>query len=149
MYNKVILVGFLTRDIDLRYSPKGTAIAKSAIATNRFYIDTQTNEKKQETLFIDFTIFGRSAEVANQYLKKGSKVLIEGRLVLDQWIDSNGQKRYKHSVIVEKLQFMDTKEQHNNNYNKNETAQNFNDINKNQPTQNIPTIDIDEDDIPF
>ena len=74
MYNKVIMVGNLTRDIELRYLPSGSAIAKSAIATSYKY-KSATGEQKDEVCFLDFNIFGRSAEVANQYLKKGSKVL--------------------------------------------------------------------------
>jgi single-strand DNA-binding protein len=154
MYNKIILVGNLTRDVELRYSPAGTAIAKFGIATNRTYKDTVTGENKKEVMFIDVTVFGRSAEIANQYLRKGSKVLIEGRLVLDQWVDSTGQKRSKHSVVAEKVQFMETKAeaQRNREYeNSYETPQPQAQAPKQQPKQNneIPSIDIDEDEIPF
>jgi len=114
MYNKVILIGNLTRDVELKYTPNGTAIAKFGLATNRTYKDTMTGENKQEVMFIDITVFGRSAEVANQYLKKGRKVLIEGRLVFEQWVDSTGQKRSKHSVVAEKVQFMDSKSDNEN-----------------------------------
>ena len=109
MYNKVILIGNLTRDVELKYTPSGTAVAKFGLATNRTYKDTITKENKQEVMFIDITMFGRSAETANQWLRKGKKVLIEGRLVLDQWTDQTGQKRSKHSVVAEKMQFMDNK----------------------------------------
>ena len=111
MFNKVILIGNLTRDVELKYTPTGTAIAKFGLATNRTYKDSMTGENKQEVMFIDITVFGRSAEVANQYLSKGRKVLVEGRLVLDQWVDSSGQKRSKHSVVAEKVQFMDSRTQ--------------------------------------
>jgi single-strand DNA-binding protein len=84
MYNKVILIGNLSRDVELRYTPSGTGVAKFGLATNRTYIDASTKEKKQEVMFIDITMFGRSAETANQWLSKGKKVLIEGRLVLDR-----------------------------------------------------------------
>ncbi len=107
MYNKVILVGNLTRDIELRYSQSGTGIAKTAIATSRKF--TSNGEKKEEVCFVDITFFGRSAEVANQYLRKGSKILVEGRLSFDQWVDQNGQKRSKHSVIVETMQMLDSR----------------------------------------
>jgi len=151
MYNKVILIGNLTRDVELKYTPNGTAIAKFGLATNRTYKDTMTGENKQEVMFIDITVFGRSAEVANQYLKKGRRVLIEGRLVFEQWIDSTGQKRSKHSVVAEKVQFMDSKsESESSGYG---YQQNY----QQQPTQveqqmqknTIPSIDIDEEDIPF
>ena len=107
MYNKVILVGNLTRDIELRYSQGGMGIAKTAIATSRKF--TANGEKKEEVCFVDITFFGRSAEVANQYLRKGSKILVEGRLNFEQWVDQNGQKRSKHSVTVETMQMLDSK----------------------------------------
>ncbi len=107
MFNKVILVGNLTRDIELRYTQGGMAIANTAIATTRKF--TSNGEKKEEVCFIDITFFARSAEVANQYLRKGSKILVEGRLNFDQWVDQSGQKRSKHSVTVETMQMLDSK----------------------------------------
>ena len=107
MYNKTILVGNLTRDIELRYTQSGMAISKTAIATSRKF--TSNGEKKEEVMFIDLTFFGRSAEVANQYLRKGSKILAEGRIQFDQWVDQNGNKRSKHSVAVETMQMLDSK----------------------------------------
>ena len=107
MYNKVILVGNLTRDIELNYTQGGVAIAKTAIATSRKY--TSNGEKREEVCFVDITFFGRSGEVANQYLRKGSKILVEGRLNFDQWTDKNGQKRSKHSVSVESMQMLDSR----------------------------------------
>ena len=115
MYNKVILVGNLTRDIELRYSQGGMGIANTAIATSRKF--TQNGEKKEEVCFVDITFFGRSAEVANQYLRKGSKILVEGRLNFDQWVDQNGQKRSKHSVVVETMQMLDSKGDNQGSYN--------------------------------
>jgi len=107
MFNKVVLVGNLTRDIELRYAQSGSAIANAAIATSRKF--TQNGERKEEVCFIDITFFGRSAEVANQYLRRGSKILVEGRLNFDQWVAQDGSKRSKHSVIVETMQMMDSK----------------------------------------
>jgi len=108
MFNKIILVGNLTRDIELRYAQSGTAIANTAIATSRKF--TQNGEKKEEVCFVDITFFGRSGEVANQYLRKGSKILVEGRLNFEQWVDKqSGQKRSKHSVIAETMQMLDSK----------------------------------------
>ena len=107
MFNKVILVGNLTRDIELRYSQAGMGIANTAIATTRKY--TSNGEKKEEVCFVDITFFARSAEVANQYLRKGSKILVEGRLNFDQWVDQNGQKKSKHSIVVETMQMLDSK----------------------------------------
>ena len=107
MYNKVILVGNLTRDIELRYSQAGMGIANTAIATTRKF--TSNGEKKEEVCFVDITFFARSAEIANQYLRKGSKILVEGRLNFEQWVDQNGQKRSKHSIVVETMQMLDSK----------------------------------------
>jgi len=107
VFNKIIVVGNLTRDIELRYTQGGTAIAKTAIATSRKF--TSNGEKKEETCFVDITFFGRSGEVANQYLRKGSKILVEGRLNFEQWVDQNGQKRSKHSVIAETMQMLDSR----------------------------------------
>ncbi len=108
MFNKVILVGNLTRDIELRYTQGGMAIAKTGIATNRRF-KKQSGEMVDETMFIDITFFARSAEIANQYLRKGSKVLVEGRLMLEQWTDQNGQKRSKHSITVEEMKMLDSR----------------------------------------
>ena len=108
MFNKIILVGNLTRDIELKYSQGGSAIANTAIATSRKF--TVNGERKEETCFTDVTFFGRSGEVANQYLRKGSKILVEGRLKFDQWVDKDGQKRSKHSVIVETMQMLDSRD---------------------------------------
>jgi single-strand DNA-binding protein len=141
MYNKVILVGNLTRDIELRYTPSGTAVAKFGLATNRVYSDPVTKEKKQEVMFIDITVFGRAAETANQYLKKGSQVLVEGRLSLNQWTGQDGQKRSKHEIIAEQVKFLGGRDNQNSGYSDNNYNQ--------QQNNNIPSIDIDEEDIPF
>ena len=148
MYNKVILAGSLSRDVELKYTPSGTAIGRFGIATNRTYKDTQTGETKQEVMFIDVKVFGRSAEVANQYLHKGSKALVEGRLVLDQWVDKNGYKRSKHSIVAEKVQFMDAKAQlDGNHYQAPSTPKQQ--MQQPQKQNEIPSIDIDDEDIPF
>jgi len=109
MYNKIILAGNLTRDIEIKYTQAGAAIANTAIATSRKF-KSQTGEQKEEVLFVDITFFGRTAEIAIQYLKKGSKVLVDGRLKLDQWTAQDGSKRSKHSVTVETLQMLGHKD---------------------------------------
>lgn len=109
MLNKVLLIGNTTRDIELRYLPSGAAVAKTGLAVSRTWKDKSTQEKKEEVMFIDIAIFGRLAEVANQYLVKGKKTLVEGRLVLEQWMDKDGTKRSKHVLSVENLQFLDPK----------------------------------------
>lgn len=104
MFNKVVLVGNLTRDIELRYTTTGSAIGNSAIAVTRKF--TTNGERREETCFIDITFFGKQAEIANQYLNKGSKLLVEGRLKFEQWTDSNGQNRSKHTVTVENMEML-------------------------------------------
>ena len=173
MYNKVVMVGNLTRDVELRYLPSGAAIAKSAIASSYKY-KTATGEQKDEVCFLDFNIFGRSAEVANQYLRKGSKVLLEGRLVLEQWTAQDGTNRSKHSLRVDVMKMLDSKAdsqsqgganngggdyaqnnqqpaqqqqpQHNNSYNNQQQGYQSQ---GNVQEQKIPEINIDEDEIPF
>lgn len=140
MFNKVILVGNLTRDIELRYINNGSALANTAIATNRRF--SVNGEKKEEVCFIDITFWGRTAEIANQYLKKGSKVLVEGRLKFDQWQDQNGQNRSKHSVTVETMQMLSDNmspiqgnKNYQNNYNQN-SYNNYNQPNRTNFTNN-------------
>ncbi|NQY92721.1 MAG: single-stranded DNA-binding protein [Campylobacteraceae bacterium] len=174
MYNKVVMVGNLTRDVELRYLPSGAAIAKSAIATSYKY-KTATGEQKDEVCFLDFNIFGRSAEVANQYLRKGSKVLLEGRLVFEQWTAQDGTNRNRHSLRVDVMKMLDSKadsqsqsggeyqpstqqqpaaqqqsqqpqQQYNNSYNNQQ--QGYQSQGQVQE-QKIPEINIDEDEIPF
>lgn len=177
MYNKVVMVGNLTRDIELRYMPNGSALAKSAIATSHKY-KTNTGEQKEEVCFLDFNIFGRSAEVANQYLRKGSKVLLEGRLVFEQWTAQDGSSRSKHALRVDTMKMLDTKGEsqniaaapmdsmqgsyNQNSYNpqgsynqqapQNNMGQNsYGGMNSapQMPEHRIPEIDIDDDEIPF
>ena len=110
-YNKVILVGNLTRDPQVRYTPKGMAVADIGLAINRTWFDQATNQKKEETTFVDVTLWGRHAEIAGEYLTKGRPVLIEGRLNLDTWDDKeSGQKRSKLKVVCESMQLLGSKE---------------------------------------
>jgi single-strand DNA-binding protein len=105
-FNKVILMGNLTRDPELRYTPKGTAIAKIGLAVNRVW-RSESGEQKEEVTFVDVDAFGRQAETIGQYLKKGRPVLIEGRLKLDTWDDKqSGQKKSKLGVVLESFQFV-------------------------------------------
>ena len=105
-FNKVILAGNLTRDPELRYTPKGTAIAKFGLAINRTW-RTDTGESKEEVTFVDLDAFGKQAETLAQYMKKGSPLLVEGRLKLDQWDDKQtGQKRSRMGVVIEGFQFL-------------------------------------------
>ena len=105
-YNKVILLGNLTRDPELRYTPKGTATARLGLAVNRLY-KTETGETKEEVTFIDIDAWGKQAEVIAQYVRKGSPLFVEGRLKLDQWDDkTTGQKVSKIRVVLEGFQFV-------------------------------------------
>ncbi|MDQ2867196.1 MAG: single-stranded DNA-binding protein [Verrucomicrobiota bacterium] len=105
-FNKVILLGNLTRDPEVRYTPKGSAVADLGIAVNRQYT-LENGEKREEVTFVDVTFWGRTAEVAGEYLKKGRPVFIEGRLQLDTWDDkTSGQKRSKLKVIGETMQLL-------------------------------------------
>lgn len=110
--NKVILIGNLTKNIDLKYLTTGVAVGESSMAINQVY-KKQDGTKVQDTCFIDIVMYGRSAEISNQYLKKGSKLCIEGKLNFQQWSDQNGNKRSKHIVSVEKVEFLDTKSDDN------------------------------------
>jgi len=112
MYNKVILQGNLTRDVEIRYTPSGTAVGNTGIAVNRRF-KAANGEQREETLFIDLTLFGRTAEIAHQYLRKGRSVLVDGRLTLEQWTAQDGTKRSKHSVTVENLQMLGGKDEMN------------------------------------
>ena len=106
-FNKVILAGNLTRDPELRYTPKGTAVAQITLALNRKW-KTETGEMREEVSFIDVDAFGRQAEVIGQYLKKGRPFLVEGRLKQDTWEDKNTkQKQSKVKVILESFSFID------------------------------------------
>ncbi|GAD19223.1 single-stranded DNA-binding protein [Helicobacter fennelliae] len=176
MFNKIIIIGNLTRDVELRYFPSGGAIATIGLASNRRYTK-QDGSKGDETCFVDVKLFGRTAEVANQYLHKGSKILIEGRLGFESWNDQSGQKRSKHVIIAESMQMLDSKSQSsessqnyasqnsnqtygnydNSGYNQapsNDYPQNPNYTTHKQPSgnahsqENIPSYDVD-DEIPF
>jgi len=175
MYNKVVLVGNLTRDVEIRYSQGGAAIGKVGIATSHKW-KSQTGEQKEEVMFVELTFFGRTAEVANQYLRKGSKVLVDGRLVLEQWTAQDGSKRSKHSITVESMKMLDSKgdnpgaqgggygggqQQSSGGYNNQQSAPARQPEQPQQqyqapqyqdnsaPAHKVPEIDISEDEIPF
>ena len=108
--NKVILMGNLTRDPEVRYTPKGTAVAELGLAVNRRFT-AENGEKREEVTFVDVTLWGRTAEIAGEYTKKGRQVLIEGRLQLDSWDDKQtGQKRSKLKVVGEELHLLGSRQ---------------------------------------
>lgn len=107
-FNQVLLMGNLTRDVELKFTPTNLAIASFGIAVNRRWTTPQ-GEKKEEVTFVDCDAFGKTAEVMSKYLSKGKPVFINGRLKLDQWDDKNGGgKRSKLKVVVEEFQFIDS-----------------------------------------
>ncbi|WP_104747772.1 single-stranded DNA-binding protein [Helicobacter cetorum] len=179
MYNKVIMVGRLTRNVELKYLPSGSAAATIGLATNRRF-KKQDGTQGEEVCFIDVRLFGRTAEIANQFLHKGSSVLVEGRLTLESWTDQMGKKNSRHTITADTLQFMDkkpTEEQAHhdnssfgtNSYNNAYTSHdNFSQSPSNgysnyqnayaqekpqaQPPKyqnSVPEINIDEEEIPF
>ena len=108
--NKVMLMGNLTRDPEIKYTPKGTAIADIGLAVNRNYT-TESGEKREEVTFIDVTLWGRVAEIVGEYCKKGRPLFVEGRLQLDTWDDkATGQKRSKLKVVGENIQLLGSRE---------------------------------------
>lgn len=103
-FNRVILMGNLTRDPQVRYTPSQTAVTELGLAVNRTWFDKSAQQKREEVTFVDVTLWGRQAEIAGEYLSKGRSVLIEGRLQLDQWEDrESGQKRSKLKVVCENM----------------------------------------------
>ena len=164
MYNKIIIAGNLTRDIEIRYTQSGSAIGNTGVASTRKF-KAADGSQKEEVLFVDLTFFGRTAEIANQYLRKGSKILVDGRLKLDQW-EKDGQKHSKHSITVENLTMLGNKDDNQGAAAQTGTAaapqaaygspQSYaapsserSQQPAGQPTSNIPEIDINEDEIPF
>lgn len=107
-YNKVMLMGNLTRDPEMRYLPSNVAVANIGLAINRRW-KNQQGEQQEETTFVDCEAFGKTAEAINQYLGKGRPLFVEGRLKLDQWQDKEGQNRSRLKVVIESFQFVDGK----------------------------------------
>lgn len=103
-YNKVILIGNLTKDPEIRYTPGGTAVASFRLAVNRRY--RQGEDLKEEVCYIDIVVFGKQAERCGQYLNKGSGVIVEGRLQERRWETEEGQKRSRHEIVAQTVRFM-------------------------------------------
>lgn len=112
MFNKTIIIGNLSQDINLKYTPNGSTIAKSTIASNYKY-KSNSAEQKEEVCFLEFNIFGRNAEIAHQYLKKGSKVLLEEKLIYETWTGTDGKSRTKHSLRVETMKMLNNSSKEN------------------------------------
>ena len=108
MFNKIILIGNLTRDPELRYTPQGTSVCNFGLAVNRKY--KQGEEMKEEVTFINIVVFGKQADTCGQYLNKGSSILVEGRLQERRWETEDGQKRSKHEIVAQNIRFMSKKQ---------------------------------------
>jgi single-strand DNA-binding protein len=105
--NKVMLMGNLTRDVELKYTPSGQAVAQLGLAINRKYRDSKSNELREEVTFVTVEVWGKQAETAHQYLAKGRPLFVDGRLKLDQWDDKNtGQKMSRLKVVCERFEFL-------------------------------------------
>lgn len=142
-YNKVLLMGRLTRDVELKFTPNNQPVANIGLAVNRRY-RTKEGENREETSFIDCEAWGRTAEVMNQYLSKGKPVFVEGRLKLDQWQDKDGTNRSKLRVVVESFEFIDSRGEGGGGSSQHATSASSAD--GSQSGQHQP---IEEDDIPF
>jgi single-strand DNA-binding protein len=147
--NRVLLIGNLTRDPEVRYTPKGTAVAEIGLAVNRIY-SGEDGEKKEETTFVDVTLWARQAEVAGQYLKKGRPVFIEGRLQLDTWDDKQtGQKRSRLRVVSENLQLLGSRQEGDSSSPAPPPRRASAAATPSRPEPRDPDLDVEPDDIPF
>jgi single-strand DNA-binding protein len=108
-YNRIVLLGNLTRDPELKYLPSNLPVCECGLAVSRRFRDKEGNNR-EDVCFVDITAFGRQAEVIKQYMSKGKQILIEGRLKLDQWTAQDGTKRSKHGVVIENFQFVGPRE---------------------------------------
>lgn len=133
-YNKVILMGNLTRDPELKQTPSNQSVAQIGLAINRKY-KGRDGDMKEETTFVDCEAWGRTAETMSKYLAKGRPVFVEGRLKLDQWQDKDGNNRSKLKVVIDTFQFVDSRG--------NQTGQ------SQQPAAATATLTPQDDDIPF
>jgi single-strand DNA-binding protein len=155
--NKVQLIGNVTRDPEIKYTPKGSAVTDLGLAINRFY-SSDNGEKREETTFVDVTLWGRQAEIAAEYCKKGRSIYIEGRLQLDSWEDkTSGQKRTRLRVVGENMQLLGPRAGGGSNTPNNEEDSSFRasskPVNAARPQASTPASRMEssdeEDDIPF
>ena len=142
-YNRVVVVGNLTRDVELKYLASGTAVCDIGLAVND---KKKVGEKwEDETLFVDITFFGRTAEVLSEYCRKGSCILVEGRLKLDSWVDKDGNKRSKIKIIGERMQ-MGSKSDNSNGVSSNVESSENEYVGS---TEDVVAPTIDDNNIPF
>lgn len=157
MFNQLQVIGNLTKENDLKYLPSSSAVYKNSVATSHKWKD-QSGSTKEEVMFMDIVIFGRSGEIANQYLRKGSKVFLQGRVVLENWVAQDGTKRSRHILRVETMKMLDSKGSDSNNNSSYETGHsaysttpesNHNYQSPGAMDTKIPEIDLSMDEIPF
>lgn len=147
-YNKVLLMGNLTRDPELRYTANNQAVCNVGLAVNRRY-QTTDGQQREEVAFIDCEAWGRRAEVINQYLAKGRPVFVEGRLRLDSWEDQQGQKRSKLKVVIENFEFIDSRGGASDSGDAYQNDRNGSHSTSSAVTGSGPHTPIEDDDIPF
>lgn len=141
-FNKTIIVGTLGRDPDVKYTPGGTAVCDLSLAVNRSWFDKNSNSRKEEVCWVPVTLFGRQAEVASEYLKKGREVLVEGRLKMDEWQDKEtGKNVQRLKVISENMTMLGKKDGEGGGQDNRSEAEKFYD----RP----PAAGADSDDVPF
>lgn len=150
--NKVILIGNLGQDVELKYTGSGDAVANISIATSDTWLDKNSGQKQERTEWHRVILFRKTAEIANQYLHKGSKVYIEGKLQTRKWQDKNGQDRYTTEIVAREIQFLDSK---NTSQTANNPAHSSSTPTASNPTsidandKITPVDDAFDDDIPF
>jgi single-strand DNA-binding protein len=143
--NKVILIGRLGKDPDMRYTPSGTAVANFSLATNSRYKDSDGNWQ-DKTEWHNIVTFGRTAEVAGEYLKKGKLVYIDGRLQTSSWEDQNGQKRYKTEIVAGDMQLIGSRGDGGGGSNGDQASSEDEEI---PAAEDTPSTNEEEDDLPF
>lgn len=159
MLNKILLAGNLTKDLEVKELESGFIVGKTAIAVNEQY-KTKEGEVINKVMFIDLDIYGERAKKLAQYLTKGKPVIIEGKILLDTWVDPEGTKRQKHKVAVEKISFIPVSKKEDNEKNekeqkeveeivKNKEKKTKKESKKKEVKKEVPKIEISEEDVPF
>jgi len=128
-FNKIILMGNLTKDLEVRYTPSNIAVGNFSLAVNTTIGKDADGKPKTETLFVDITVFGKQAETISQYCKKGSPLFVEGRLRLRTWEDKDGNKHSKHEVVLSGFQFLNS--------------------NKKEEPADVESTPVGDEDVPF
>jgi single-strand DNA-binding protein len=128
-FNKIILMGNLTKDLEVRYTPSNIAVGNFSLAVNTTIGKDADGKPKTETLFVDVVVFGKQAETISQYCKKGSPLFVEGRLRLRTWEDKDGNKHSKHEVVLSGFQFLNS--------------------NKKEEPADVESIPVGDEDVPF